>query len=77
MTTDNFCFYLQNRQIQTRQTGGQWYSDTFPFSIPWFDPDMPLKPNPNLRVRLGVLVRIHKLMDKISLSVCPWQAFPA
>ncbi len=37
MTTDNFCFYLQNRLIQTSQTGGQWYSDTSPFSIPWFN----------------------------------------
>jgi hypothetical protein len=36
MTTDNFYFYLQNRQIQTRQTGGQRYNDTFPFSIPLF-----------------------------------------
>jgi len=36
MTTDNFCFYLQNRLIQTSQTGGQWYSDSSPFSIPWF-----------------------------------------
>jgi len=36
MTTDNFCFYLQNRLIQTSQSGGQWYSDTSPFSIPWF-----------------------------------------
>jgi hypothetical protein len=35
MSTDNFCFYLQNRLIQTCQTGGQWYSDTSPFSIPW------------------------------------------
>jgi hypothetical protein len=35
MTTDNFCFYLQNRQILTSQTGGQQYSDTSPFSIPW------------------------------------------
>jgi hypothetical protein len=34
MTTDNVCFYLQNRLIQTSQTGGQWYSDTSPFSIP-------------------------------------------
>jgi hypothetical protein len=35
MTTDNFCFYLQNRLIQTSETGGQWYSDTSsPFSIP-------------------------------------------
>jgi hypothetical protein len=31
----NFCFYLQNRLIQTSQTEGQWYSDTSPFSIPW------------------------------------------
>ncbi len=35
MTTDKFCFYLQNRLIQTSQTGGQGYSDTSPFSIPW------------------------------------------
>jgi hypothetical protein len=34
MTTDNFCFCLQNRLIQTSQTGGQWYSDTSLFSIP-------------------------------------------
>jgi len=34
MATDNFCFYLQNRLIQTSQTGGQWYSDTSTFSIP-------------------------------------------
>ncbi len=35
MTTVFICFYLQNRLIQTSQTGGQWYSDTSPFSIPW------------------------------------------
>jgi hypothetical protein len=35
MMTDNFCFYLQTRLIQTSQTGGQSYSDTCPFSIPW------------------------------------------
>jgi hypothetical protein len=35
MTTDNICFYLQNRLIQRSQTGGQLYSDTSPFSIPW------------------------------------------
>ncbi len=35
MTTDNFCFYMQNRLIQTSQTGGQRYNDTSPFSIPW------------------------------------------
>ncbi len=34
MTTDNYCFYLQNRLIQTSQTGGQRYNDTPPFSIP-------------------------------------------
>ena len=35
ITTCNFCFYLQNIQIQTSQIGGQEYSDTFPFRIPW------------------------------------------
>jgi len=34
MTTDNFCFYLKNRLIQTTPTGGQRYSDSSPFSIP-------------------------------------------
>jgi hypothetical protein len=34
MPSDNFCFYLQNRQIQTSQKGGQWDSDPSPFSIP-------------------------------------------
>jgi hypothetical protein len=34
MTTDNFCFYLQNRLIKTSQTGGQWHRDTSPLSIP-------------------------------------------
>jgi hypothetical protein len=33
--SDNICFYLQNRLIPTSQAGGQWYSDTSPFSIPW------------------------------------------
>jgi hypothetical protein len=36
ITTDNFCFYLHKRLIQTSQTGGQRYSDTSLFSIPWF-----------------------------------------
>jgi hypothetical protein len=36
MTTDNFCFYLLNRLIQTSQTGGQLYSDASLFSIPCF-----------------------------------------
>jgi hypothetical protein len=37
MTTDNFCFYYQNRLIQTIQTGGEQYSDTLPFRIPWLE----------------------------------------
>jgi len=38
MTTDNFCFHLQNRLIKTGQTGGQQYSDTSPFSVPCLKP---------------------------------------
>jgi hypothetical protein len=37
MTTDNYCFYLQNSLIQIGQTGGQPYSDSSPFSIPCLD----------------------------------------
>jgi hypothetical protein len=47
MTTDNFCFSLQNRLIQTGQTGGQWYSDTSPFSIPCFYPRLIFAGNEN------------------------------
>ncbi len=35
VTAEFFCFYWQNRLIQTSQTGGPWYSDTSPLSIPW------------------------------------------
>ncbi len=34
MATDNFCFYLQNRLIQTSQTTGQRYSDTSSIVLP-------------------------------------------
>ncbi len=37
MAAENFCFYLQNRLIQTSPTGGQQYSDTSPFSVPWLN----------------------------------------
>jgi hypothetical protein len=43
MTTDNICYYLQNRLIQTSQTGGQQYSDTSPFSIPWCNREVVLE----------------------------------
>jgi hypothetical protein len=48
ITTDNFCFYLQNRLIQTSQTGGQWYSETSPFSIPWIQHHLLLKSSTGL-----------------------------
>jgi hypothetical protein len=35
MTADNSGFNFENRLIQASQTGGQWYSDTSPLSIPW------------------------------------------
>ncbi len=34
MTTEIFCFYLQNKLIQISQTGGQLYSDTSPLVFP-------------------------------------------
>jgi len=43
MISDNICFYLRNRLIQTSQKGGQQYSDTSPFSIPCLYPTLPGK----------------------------------
>jgi hypothetical protein len=34
MATEIFCFYLQNRLIQTSQTGDQWYGDSPPLVFP-------------------------------------------
>ncbi len=42
-STDNLCFYFQNRLIQTSQTGGQWYSDTSHLVFPGhIDNDIPV-----------------------------------
>jgi len=65
MTTDNFCFYLQNRLIPTGQTGGQPYSDTSPFSIPWFVHGFELTPFSRARI-LFRSVHVH---DSLSLSL--------
>jgi hypothetical protein len=43
MTTDEFGFYLQNILIQTVQIKGQLYSDTSPFSVPWFITQYPMQ----------------------------------
>ncbi len=58
MTTDNFCFYLQNRLIQTGQTGGQQYSDASPFSVPYMKvQNQPLR---GPRERANVAKRVWK-----------------
>jgi hypothetical protein len=59
MTADNFCFYLQNRLIQTSQTGGQRYSDTSPFSIPC---------NDNQHNHLEDIYRHNKCQASVMLS---------
>ncbi len=58
MTTDNFCFYLQNKLNQTSQAGGQWYNDTSPFSIPWPNGQTCLL-NPNFLLQNTVSITIH------------------
>jgi hypothetical protein len=56
MTTENFCFYLQNRLIQAGQTGAQWYSDTSPLVFPGLDKEelSPQKDNRKV-LRMGRL----------------------
>ena len=76
MTTDNFCFYLQNRLIQTRQTGGQQYSDTCPCSIAWPNYDFAeliirlrfFKPNHNILVEHPLA---GKACQKNDISIVP------
>jgi hypothetical protein len=58
MTIDNFCFYLQNRLIQIGQTGGQLYSDTSPFSVPW----------PECHMLNGIMLSVNS-KSVISVSV--------
>jgi hypothetical protein len=76
MKTDNFCFYLQNRLIQTSQTGGQWYSDTSPLSIPWLGRHEKglLLGHRNVFTTLYFLRNLRRA--SLSYSVCPCQAFP-
>jgi hypothetical protein len=70
MATDNFCFYLQNRQIQTSQTDGQRNSYTSPFSILWVLPSSALFMANSLPLRPeAVFVSIRDIvpnLDQIS-----------
>ncbi len=76
-TTDNFCFYLQNRLIQTSQTGGKRYSDTSPFSIPWPDTIATINQG-NFRRCVIVLFLFHvyasmKKGNQLPVSAARWQ----
>jgi hypothetical protein len=53
MTTDNFCYYLQHRLIQTGQTGGQLYSYTSPFRVTCYSPSL-------------FLLSVHVLLNRMS-----------
>ena len=64
MTTDDIHSYLQNRVIQTVQTGGQLYSDTSPLVFPEYinnisDFKIYYKPDPqNSRQAMLVITKI-------------------
>ncbi len=67
MKTDNFYFYLQNRLIQTSQTGGQQYSDTSPFSIPWINSNLNTNSLTKIPITLGTAKKFY--------SIGPWLTF--
>jgi hypothetical protein len=69
MTTDNCCWYLQNRQIQTNKTGGQRYSDISPFSIPWFYPGNPYWTGRLSTIDLLVLTSLGELILTLKLHI--------
>jgi hypothetical protein len=54
MTNNNFCFSLQNRLVQTSQTGGQPYNDTSPFSNPCF-----INQNPALKTWFSFAIKVR------------------
>ena len=58
MTIDNFCFYLQNRLIQTNQTGDQWYSGASFFSFPCCSYQRPISKVENLAKVLSRLLKV-------------------
>jgi len=62
MTTDNFCYYLQNKLIKTSQTGGQWYTDTSPFSVPCLNDQLAL-----VRLNIGKGLLIFSVLKKYNL----------
>ncbi len=58
MTTDKFCFYLQNRLIQTSPTGGHWYSDTFPSSLSCF--------KNNLQIIFTIITKFFIILQELT-----------
>jgi hypothetical protein len=44
---------LSSSWFQASQTGGQWYSDTYPFGVPWFISISPLFENPKIDRKVG------------------------
>ncbi len=57
-TTDNFYFYFQNRLIQSSQSGGQYFSNTSPFSIPC---PMLLKQDPTIEFKNWIVLHLGRL----------------
>jgi hypothetical protein len=57
---------LQNRLIQTSQTGGQWYSDTFTFSIPW---------SAHIKILIKIKIRENTLAYRGSIICCSMPNF--
>ncbi len=76
MATDNFCFYLQDRLIQTSQTGGQWYGDTSLFSIPCINLLYYLLKGMKLRRKGSFLFLAASNSTAASRSATTWLAAP-
>ncbi len=66
-------FQLSYNQFQTSQTGGQRYSDTSPFSIPWFTqlwPKFPLSYSSRLdRFGIKKFLRMIWIEDNLPMTV--------
>jgi hypothetical protein len=70
MTTKNNCFYLQNRLIQTSQTGGQQYIDTSPSSIPWSKyKERSLAQDKSNLFLIFILKNIIKIITRLTMKI--------
>jgi hypothetical protein len=73
------CFANKNKNcqlsyswFQTSQTGGQWYSYTFPFSIPWSEHNPMDLTNSNIAIMWSFEAYVLLARETVTVALPPW-----